>query len=300
MDNPKPDKPPVCDYEGSSYQSTFWDIGERDYEDRVEAIALKRLLPKKGELLLEVGAGAGRNTPRYQGYQRIVVMDYSTTQLKQAQERLGRSERYTYVAADVYNLPFVPGLFDGATMIRVLHHMADPKLALTQIRETLQPKAAFILEYANKRNLKAIFRYWMGRQNWDPFSLEAVEFAELNFDFHPKAVRSWLREAGYKTRRQLTVSHFRIEILKRFLPTGLLVWLDSLFQYTGALFQLTPSVFLKAQAAGETAIAQEGMFFRCPACKTPLEETGGDHLVCECGLKWGIEDGIYNFKEPVA
>ena len=51
--------PPVCDYEGSDYQTSFWDKGGRAYEDRTEAIALQRLLPKKGRLLLEVGAGAG-------------------------------------------------------------------------------------------------------------------------------------------------------------------------------------------------------------------------------------------------
>ncbi len=50
--------PPVCDYEGSDYQSSFWDQGGREYEDRTEAIALKQLLPKHGRLMLELGAGA--------------------------------------------------------------------------------------------------------------------------------------------------------------------------------------------------------------------------------------------------
>ncbi|MFH2039023.1 MAG: class I SAM-dependent methyltransferase, partial [Chloroflexota bacterium] len=111
-------KPPVCDYEGSDYQASFWGDGLREYEDRAEAIALKRLLPKSGQLLLELGAGAGRNTPRYTGFERIVLLDYSRTQLQQAQSRLGRSPKYTYVAADIYRLPFVDGLFDTATMIR--------------------------------------------------------------------------------------------------------------------------------------------------------------------------------------
>ena len=83
------DKPPVCDYEGSDYQKTFWDSGGREYEDQCEALAIRRLLPKKGRLLLEVGAGAGRNTLRYGGYERIVLLDYSLTQLQQARERLG-------------------------------------------------------------------------------------------------------------------------------------------------------------------------------------------------------------------
>src|SRR3972149_5228564 len=106
--------PPVCDYTDSDYQSSFWDKGGRAYEDAAEAIALKHLLPKSGKLLLEIGAGAGRNTPRYAGFEKIVLLDYSRTQLQQAQARLGRSEKYTYVAADAYRLPFADGLFDGA------------------------------------------------------------------------------------------------------------------------------------------------------------------------------------------
>ena len=40
------DPPPVCDYEGSQYQQTFWDTGTRAYEDQSEARALRALLPK--------------------------------------------------------------------------------------------------------------------------------------------------------------------------------------------------------------------------------------------------------------
>ncbi|MGB8983551.1 MAG: class I SAM-dependent methyltransferase, partial [Anaerolineales bacterium] len=125
--------PPICNYEDSDYQASFWDKGGREYEDRAEAIALRRLLPKRGRLLLELGAGAGRNTPRYLGFERIVLLDYSRTQLEQAQGRLGKSDKYIYVAADAYRLPFVDGLFDAATMIRVLHHMADAPAVLRQV-----------------------------------------------------------------------------------------------------------------------------------------------------------------------
>jgi hypothetical protein len=36
----KQNTPPVCNYEGSDYQSSFWDKGGREYEDRSEAIAI--------------------------------------------------------------------------------------------------------------------------------------------------------------------------------------------------------------------------------------------------------------------
>lgn len=290
--------PPVCSYEGSDYQTSFWDQGGRQYEDRTEAIALKRLLPAGGKLMLELGAGAGRNTPRYAGYERIVVLDYSRTQLEQAQQRLGLSDKYIYVAADVYRLPFVDSLFDGATMIRVLHHMADAPKALTQVRDVMGPNGVFILEFANKLNLKAMLRYWLGRQKWSPFTLEPVEFVELNFDFHPKAVRQWLTGLGFRIERTLTLSHFRMGLLKRLIPTGILVFFDSLFQWTGAWWQWTPSVFVRAVRQGGTASA--GGFFKCPQCGGSALEEGPGGLTCPgCGSRWEVRDGIYDFREPM-
>ncbi len=297
---PEEKRPPVCDYEGSDYQTRFWETGGRDYEDRCEAIALKRLLPKSGKLMLELGAGAGRNTPRYQGFERVVLLDYSRTQLKQAQERLGASERYIYVAADIYRLPFVDGLFDATTMIRTLHHMADAPAALRQVRNALQPGATFILEYANKRNLKAILRYALRCQAWNPFGLDPVEFAPLNFDFHPGAVRGWLREVDFKIEKILAVSHFRVGLLKRTIPASILSGLDSLFQWTGALWQFTPSVFIKARVEGEGAgaiPANPKAFFKCPECgHAPLADQG-ERLACPaCKCAWKIVDGIYDFR----
>ena len=180
--------PPVCDYEGSDYQSTFWDQADRQYEDKVEEIALRRLLPPQGDLLLETGAGAGRNTPRYTGFKHVVVLDYSLSQIEQARRRLGADPEYIFVVADAYRLPFVAGLFDTSTMIRVIHHMSDAPLALHTQHRVLAPGGTFILEFANKRNIKSITRYLLRRQAWDPFSREPVEFAELNFDFHPRAM----------------------------------------------------------------------------------------------------------------
>jgi SAM-dependent methyltransferase len=295
------DRPPVCDYEGSDYQDSFWGCGERDYEDQVEGIALRRLLPGHGRLLLELGAGAGRNTPRYSGYERVVLLDYSRTQLRQAQERLGDSNRYLYVAGDIYRLPFVSSLFDAATMIRTLHHMSEPRLALEQIQRVLQPGAIFILEFANKLNFKAILRYVIGRQAWNPFDLQPVEFAKLNFDFHPRAVRLWLDECGFQTRRTLTVSHFRVGWLKRLVPVKLLVEMDSLAQWTGAFWQFTPSVFMLAIARDGGKAAYQDGFFRCPECRSERLQEVEKVLVCqECARKWRFQDGIYDFREPVA
>jgi ubiquinone/menaquinone biosynthesis C-methylase UbiE len=289
--------PKICDYEGSAYQTEFWEEGGRDYEDAAEAIALRRLMPASGRLLLEIGAGAGRNTPRYSGFDRIVLLDYSISQLQQAQERLGRSERYVYVAADVYNLPFVAGLFDAATMIRVLHHLADAPAALRSIETVMAPGAAFILEYANKLNLKSIARYLVRKQTWNPFAPEPVEFVELNFNFHPQTVRSWLELTGFSLKRQLTVSHFRIGVLKKLVPTRLLAAADGAASLTGDLWQLSPSVFTLSTAAPDKSPAPDRLFFRCPACSESEFDSRPDREICRnCRTEWAFEDGIHIFK----
>ena len=294
---------PICNYENSDYQQTFWDAGTRKYEDLCEARALLRLMPRKGRLLLELGAGAGRNTLRYTGYEKIVLLDYSLTQLRQARDRLGTSDRFLFAAADVYNIPFVGGLFDAATMIRTLHHLSDPPAALQEIRRVLQPHSTFLLEYANKRNLKAILRFLLRRQDWNPFAMESIEYLPLNFDFHPRSIRKWLTQTGFLIRNQATVSHFRLALLKRTVPAGLLSFLDYLLGYTGNLWQLSPSVFILART-DSTGPTEPVGFFRCPYCgKSGLKEdlhTEGNSLIClNCRKRFLIRDGIYDFKDPL-
>jgi hypothetical protein len=166
----------------------------------------------------------------------------------------------------------------------------------------LKPDSTFLLEYANKQNVKAILRYLLRRQTWNPFSPEPVEYLPLNFDFHPKAVRRWLADSGFQLRRQVTVSHFRIGFLKRTVPPRLLSGLDSLAGYTGDWIQFSPSVFVLARTGAQPADVGTGMF-RCPNCgNAELQEAGSPgeaSVTCrQCRRRYLIQNGIYNFKEP--
>lgn len=297
--DPAPERVAVCDYEGSGYRTDFWEGQGREYEDLAERVALRRLLPAHGRRVVHLGAGFGRMTRELGGYDQIIVLDYSRTLLREAQARLGAGAPYVYVAADIYRLPLAPGSCDAAVMERVIHHMADVPAALRQIRAVLAPGAPFVLEYANKRNLKAMLRYRLRRQAWDPHDEAPVEFVPLNFDFHPDYMARELAAAGFTTERRLAVSYFRLGALKRWVPTGLLVTLDRLLQPTGAAAPYSPSVFTLNRAVGKTPpAALDGPLFRCPICGGPLRGEG-DRLRCEaCGAAWAVQDGIYDFKAP--
>lgn len=292
------DTPPICDYEGSNYRTEFWEGRGRNYEDRVERIALERLLPPTGQRMLEVGAGFGRLTNEYDRFSQVVLLDYSLSQLQYAQENLGRSSRYVYVAADAYHLPFHPGVFDAVTMVRVIHHMAHVDAVLAQIRRVLVPNGVFILEHANKRNLKSMLRFALKKQNWNPYDLNPVEFVELNFDFHPEHIRHELIRAGFMIQERLPVSLFRLGALKDNVPVDVLAKFDSFFQTSGLLY--APSVFARSVAVGDSPVnIGRSVLFACPECGGELERRG-DTVVCmNDGQRWAIRDGIYDFKAPL-
>jgi len=75
------------------------------------------------------------------------------------------------------------------------------------------------------------------------------------------------------------------------------------------LWQLTPSVFVKAMRGKPHSIHGEetfprvtslGAFFKCPDCGfLPLEDRKR-YLECYgCGKRWEVKDGIYDFREPM-
>lgn len=299
MSNLEP-RPRIIDYEGSSYRTDFWEGKGRDYEDRAERIAIRRLLPRGGRRLLEVGAGFGRLTEEYAAYDQVVLHDYSFSQLQYAREQKG-DERHLYVASDAYRLPFKPGIFDGATMIRVLHHMANVDAVLAQIHRTLVHGGTFILEFANKRNVKSAVRFALKQQTWNPHDLDPVEFVELNFDFHPDYIANALKQAGFKTERSLPVSFFRLGLLKRTLPASLLAGVDGLTQLTGWLY--APSIFtrntvINSGAPNNLHLNGDDLFI-CPECGGDLRREGSALVCLRDGLRWAIRDGIYDFKSPI-
>lgn len=283
----------VCDYEGSDYES-FW--RGREYEDAAERMALRRLLPGGGETLVELGAGFGRLADLYQGYKRVILLDFARSQLLQAHERFGEG-RFVYMAADIYRLPLASSVVDTAVTVRVLHHIVDIPAALAEIHRILKPKGTYILEYANKRNLKEIFRHLLGHSQKGPFSQEPFEYLDMHFNFHPAYISVSLREAGFAPEEELAVSHFRLPLLKRLFPPGVLAYLNGLLQKPTAGLKLSPSIFVAARAMKKEGEAPEALF-RCPYCYTPLQEKETTLFCPGCGVEWSPQEGVYDFREP--
>jgi len=336
MTSAQPSVPPVIDYEGSPYRTAFWEGQGRDYEDAAERLALQRLLPPKGRRLAEIGAGFGRLADLYLGYEQIILFDYSRTLLQEAVAKWGDDSRFVFIAGNIYQLSLAKASLDALVMVRVMHHLADVPMALQQIRRVLRDGSGLaVLEYANKRNVKSVARWLLGRQKWSPLDPLPVEFVKLNYDFHPSWMDRQFAQAGLRVRQQYAVSHFRTPLLKRTVPAATLAKLDSWLFAPGGYFPLAPSVFVQVQAEHAAAeavyahrekhaenqrIENRGIdksderhqlknkstdvtdLFRCPSCggeRTLIVEHEAQ-LVCQrCSKEYAKRDGIWDFKESL-
>jgi hypothetical protein len=161
-----------------------------------------------------------------------------------------------------------------------------------------------VLEFANKRNAKAIGRYLLGRSRVDPFDDHApYEFVPLNWDYHPAYVERALAGAGLRIERRRAVSLFRQTQLKRAVSARLLARIDALIGPALGRLAPGPSQFLRCRKAGGDPPASrpaEPTLWRCPACgHEPLPDAPGPIRCPACGRSWPLADGIRYFRlEP--
>ncbi|MBM4402138.1 MAG: class I SAM-dependent methyltransferase [Candidatus Cloacimonetes bacterium] len=241
----------IVDYDKSGYDYIrFWQ--SRQYENQSERLALVKLLPKAGNLLVDLGGGFGRLSDCYcSRFSHCVLLDYSQKNLDQARilTETKKIANLTTKRGNIYDLPFKNGEFDCALMIRVIHHLLQPEKAIKEAARILKPEGILILEFANKIHLKARLRAWL-RGDWG-FSKNlnpSKAQTGILINYHPKYIIQILEATGFTVEKKISASHFRIPILKKIIPMRILLFGESLLQsfpqLSLARFYFGPSVFL--------------------------------------------------------
>lgn len=111
-------------------------------------LRVNRHIKQNGRFLLDAGSGPVQ-WPEYltysAGYHFRICLDISMLALKEARQRLG--EKGLYVVADITNLPFSGGVFDGVVSLHTLHHLplADQKTAYFDIHRVLLPGSSAVI-----------------------------------------------------------------------------------------------------------------------------------------------------------
>ena len=249
----------IADYDQSDYDYIqFWQT--RQYENQSEQMALDRLLPKAGDALIDLGGGFGRLAKLYSPrFSRCMLLDYSQKNLDQAKilSQTAGIANLEIKRGNIYDLPFKDKKFDTILMVRTIHHLLEPEKAMLEAARILKPDGTFILEFANKIHLKARVRAWLRgdlkfTKNLEPNSPNSLKSPNaptgILINYHPQHIQQMLESAGFVIKKKISVSHFRIPILKKIIPLPILLFFESLFQRLSQIFlthfYLGPSIFL--------------------------------------------------------
>ncbi len=132
---------------------TTLDIGEETLfrlssVNKYYAIFYKRIAPKIGERVLEIGSGNGNFTRFLMGKKLVVATDYSQNHLHTIRRRFVRSDRFRIHSFDATKPPseeLVNHKIDTVICLNVLEHIEDDLNALRNLRALLVPGGKLIL-----------------------------------------------------------------------------------------------------------------------------------------------------------
>jgi ubiquinone/menaquinone biosynthesis C-methylase UbiE len=236
----------------------------RGYEHNSEVLAIRELIGKikKIKTILEIGAGFGRLVPSYSfRAKKVIISDPSSKLLKIARGTYQGNKKFKFIHGSLETLPekIRPGSIDLAIMVRVIHHLQDPSIALSTIKRTLIDGGFLILEYPNKRNLKVMikeflkgnFTYAADIFRKDLRSPRAKKRGAIPFfNYHPDTIQELLESQGFQIIEKRSVSNLRSSPVKRIFSTDTLLYLEKLLQKPFAQLYLGPSIFILAQKRG--------------------------------------------------
>lgn len=183
-------------------------------------------------------------------YKKCVLLDPSEKLLTQAKSRLKKYANLSFKLGTAEKIPFKGAQFEAALIIRVIHHLPEPKKAFLEALRVLKPQGYFILEFANKihfrSKLKALVKgdFSFGK-NLEPSELGDRRIHFLNH--HPQKIEDDLKKAGFKVIDRLSVSNFRTLFFKKILPLRVILSLEAVSQKPLAKCCFGPSIFLLCQ-----------------------------------------------------
>jgi ubiquinone/menaquinone biosynthesis C-methylase UbiE len=227
----------------------YWD--GREYEHASEEVAIRRLLKgKRFKTAVDVGGGYGRLCLLLEEYaDDVTLAEPSQQQLDIAKDFLKDNPEIHRKLMQADDLKFKDGSIDLLTMIRVMHHLPDPKAEFSEISRVLSSGGYAIIEVANYAHIRNRLKHLAkGRKlPVKPVDIRSAankredEIAFVNHN--PKTVVSQLNAAGLKVVDKLSVSNLRSPGLKKVVPRRVMLAAERAAQRPLAPMYFGPSVF---------------------------------------------------------
>jgi ubiquinone/menaquinone biosynthesis C-methylase UbiE len=233
----------------------YWD--GRDYEHAAEEMAIRRFIDGKHfRHAVDVGGGYGRLCVLLHDYaDKVTLAEPSRQQLDIAEEYLLEYPDIDRKLLQADDLGFDDRSIDLLTMIRVMHHLPDPKAEFREIARVLSTDGYAIIEVANYSHARNRVRHLIRREKLPvaPVDIRSEQNRsedEIPFVNHnPKTVIKQLAHAGLRVERILSVSNLRSPRLKRVMPRTVMLAIEGILQPALASSYFGPSVFLLVKQA---------------------------------------------------
>lgn len=304
----------IADYDTYDYDySTYW--SKREYENNAELLVLDKMFSNsRGKWFLDIGGSFGRISSVYSTkFSKPIIIDYSLKTLQKNYKALKkRYPNIELIAANAYHLPFKNNSFDGAIMVRVLHHIEQPKRCIKDIYRVLDDKGIYIQEFANKLHIKAVVRaiFTLNFSVFDnkPYQQPnkknyegAVKDSKVIFLNYPlKYIKELLTDIGFRIVTVSGCSFLRLNALKRIFSINFLLFWEKIFQKTLSWANISPSIFIKAIKTEDTISNKAGSkltdLLVCPKCQGNLRFQNTLSTCLSCKSTYSKKENIWDFR----
>ena len=187
---------------------------------------------------------------------KVTLAEPSQQQLDIGKDFLKDSPDIDSVLTQADNLKFKDKSLDLITMIRVMHHIPDPKAEFNELARVLTDDGYLILEVANYAHGRNRIKHLVKGKKLptEPVDIRSEAHKkdknEIAFVNHnPKTVIRQLAHAGLKVEKTLSVSNLRSPGIKKLMPKGAMLATERALQTTLAKTYFGPSVFFLVRKA---------------------------------------------------
>ena len=305
----------IANYDRFDYDySQYWK--NRRYENESEKILLSRIFGEyKGKWFLDIGGSYGRLISTYYNrYTNPIVLDYSLKTLQKNYPIIqSKYPNTVFIAANAYKMPFKDDTFDGALMVRVLHHIQDAQKYFNELTRILYHNSIYVQEFANKVHIKARLRA-IAKGDFSIFSnepyqqptsenFEGTKSGEeaLFLNYHPRYIRELLRKENMVVKKKYGCSYLRSQQLKRILGEENMILFERILQKTLNWSNIPPSIIYEAQVKDDQAPTEKRETLEdilvCPSCHGELEFTSDTAYCKKCKKAYEKKENIWDFRE---
>lgn len=305
----------VTDYDFFGYDyANYW--SNRRYENEAEKILLTKIFRNKsGNWFLDIGGSYGRlSSTYYKKYTNPIILDYSLQTLIKNKDILkSKYPNIQLIAANAYKLPFKESTFDGALMVRVLHHIEKPSTYFEELHRVMNRNSFYIQEFANKvhliSSLKAIIKLNFKFFSEEPYqqptkgNFEGTKSGEeaIFFNYHPRYIKELLTKNGFSIVKKYGCSYIRSAFIKKIFGEEFMILKERILQPLLSWSNIPPSIVYESSIKKNldkniqnTSSLED--ILACPKCKGDLTIINNQANCKKCSFIFTKESDIWDFR----